>query len=89
MNQLFSNQYYKVVKLEFAAGEGLTNHSATTDAFVVVQKGKAEIIFKDRTVELIEGSHSSIPANEKHTLKVIEPFSACIIFGGLGKIEFA
>lgn len=89
MNQLFSNQYYKVVKVEFDAGESMTNHSATTDAFIVVQKGKAEVTFKDRTVELSEGSCASILANEEHTLKVIEPFSACIVFGGTGKIEFA
>lgn len=89
MNQLFSNEHYKVMKVEFQAGEGMTNHSATTDAFIIVQKGRAEVIFKDRTVKLTEGSCSSILANEEHTLNVIEPFSACIVFGGAGKIGFA
>lgn len=89
MNQLFANDQYKVVKVAFNAGEGMTDHCATTDAFIIVQKGRAKIKFKENEVDLTEGSHFSIPANQQHSLEVTEAFAAHIVFGGAGKIEFA
>ena len=69
-------------------GESMPNHKATSDAFIIVRRGKGKIIFEDKEIKLEHDSTQLIPANEIHTLEVMEDFSACIVFPVEGKIEF-
>ncbi len=66
----------------------MPDHRATTEAFIIVKRGRAKIIFDDKEVDLQQDSTHLIPANEKHTLQVEEDFSACIVFPIEGEIEF-
>lgn len=52
MKQLHINDYYKVVKVEFAAGHSMPRQVATSDAFLIVESGKALLIFEKETFEL-------------------------------------
>lgn len=89
IKELHSGAQYKVLKAVIPGGQGMPTHFATTDAFIIVSKGKAELIFSDREVLLEKGSTFLIPATRLHTLRVLEDFEVAIILGGGGNIEFA
>lgn len=89
MKQLQITDYYKVVKVEFAAGHSMPRHIATSDAFLIVESGKALLIFEKETVELKQGITQSIPANEEHMLKIIDDFKAYIVMANESKINFS
>lgn len=88
MQELLKNEHYKVIKVEFAAGTNMPRHLATSDAFVIVERGSALLIYKGETLELIPGSTVSIQANEQHLLKIIEDFRAYIILAGDAAIHY-
>ena len=88
IKELHSGPQYKVLKAEISAGQRMPTHFATSDAFIVVVKGKAELIFSDREVLLEKDISFLIPANKLHTLQITEDFKAVIILEGNGRIEF-
>lgn len=89
MKQLHINDHYKVVRVEFAAGHSMPRHVATSDAFLIVESGKALLIFEKETFELDGGSTQPIPANEEHMLKIIDDFKGYIILANESKINFS
>ncbi|HEY6082527.1 MAG TPA: cupin domain-containing protein [Chitinophagaceae bacterium] len=89
IKELHSGLQYRVLKAAIPAGQRMPTHFASSDAFIVVAKGKAELIFSDREVLLEKGISFLIPANKLHTLQVTEDFEAVIVLAGEGKIEFA
>ncbi|HEY9002773.1 MAG TPA: cupin domain-containing protein [Mucilaginibacter sp.] len=89
MKQLQVTDHYKVVKVEFAAGHSMPRHTATSDAFLIVESGKALLIFEKETVELSQGITQPIPANEEHMLKIVDDFKAYIIMANESKINFS
>lgn len=89
MEQLQMTANYRVVKVEFAAGHSMPRHFATSDAFLIVESGKALLIFEKETYELDQGSTQSIPANALHMLKIIDDFKAYIVLGNEAKINFS
>lgn len=86
---LHSSEHYKILKAEIPGGGRMPAHFATSEAFIVVISGRAEIIFSDQEVSLQAGSTFRIPARKPHTLNVIEDFKACIILAPAAGIEFA
>lgn len=88
MKELLKNEHYKVIKVEFAAGTNMPRHLATPDAFVIVERGSALLIYKGETLDLMPGATVSIQANEQHMLKIIDDFSAYIILAGDAAIHF-
>ena len=58
-----------VTLFAFAAGEGLSPHSAPYDALALVTKGIARITVGDRTHDVIEGSGILLPANLFHAVR--------------------
>ncbi len=88
MKQIFGNNHYKVMEVTLETGESMPLHEATSDAFIVVKKGSAKIIFSDSEVELLQGSTQLIPANKQHRLEIKEAFNACIIFSPEAEIRF-
>ena len=89
MKQLEITDHYKVVKVEFAAGHSMPRHVATSDAFMIVESGKALLIFEKETFELSQGVTQSIPANEEHMLRVVDDFKAYIVMANESKINFS
>ena len=88
MKQLYSNDYYKVIEVTLNGGEVMSQHKATSDAFILVKEGIGKIIFQDNEVELQQGSTYMISANKEHRLHVTETFNACIIFAPGAEIKF-
>jgi quercetin dioxygenase-like cupin family protein len=86
---LHSGEHYKILKAEIPAGGRMPTHYATSEAFIIVTGGRAEIIFSDQEVRLQAGSTFLIPARKPHTLNVIEDFKACIILAPAAGVEFA
>ena len=88
IKKIFESTSFKVVSVTLKKGESMPNHKATSEAFVIVKRGKGRIIFDDKEIVLQQDSTQLIPANENHTLEVMEDFSACIVFPVEGEIEF-
>ncbi|MEP6951917.1 MAG: cupin domain-containing protein [Ginsengibacter sp.] len=88
LKQLYSNIYYKVMEVSLNGGEEISQHEATSDAFIIVKEGTGKIIFSDNEIELQRGSTFVIPANKQHRLRVNDTFNACIIFASGGEIKF-
>ena len=89
MKQLHITDHYKVVQVNFAAGHSMPRHVATSDAFLIVEPGKALLIFEKETVELSQGTTQPIPANEEHMLKIIDDFKGYIVMANESKINFS
>ena len=89
MQQLFSNNHYKVMEVSLNPNESMPQHKATSDAFIIVKEGIGKIIFDDREVALLQGTTLLIPANKQHKLQVADKFIACIIFASQSEIVFA
>ena len=88
MKKIYEGNSFKIINVMLNKGESMPNHKATTEAFVIVKRGKGKIIFDDKEIELQQDSTQLIPANENHTLEIMEDFSACIVFPIEGEIEF-
>lgn len=88
IKKIFEGNSFKIMSVILNKGEVMPNHKATSEAFIIVKTGKAKIIFDDKEIELQQDSTHLIPANENHTLEVLENFSACIVFPIKGEIEF-
>ena len=58
----------------FDKGQGLSEHSAPFDAFVIVLDGKTEITISGKVHTLTAGEMIIMPANEPHALNAVEPF---------------
>lgn len=89
MQELQTNDHYKVVKVELAAGTNMPRHFATSDAYVIVESGNALLICRNETHELIRGSNMSIPAHEPHLLKIIDDFKAYIVLANDAMITYS
>ena len=89
MKPLQITDHYQVVKVELAAGCSMPRHVATSDAFVIVESGKALLIFAGETYELSKGVNMPIPANEEHMLKILEDFKAYIVLANTAGIQFS
>ena len=79
MKEIHGNGAYRVLKLTLASGETMPRHFAATDAFIIAQEGKAEIVFPDRRIALVPGSTQPIPVREPHSLTASEDFTAFVI----------
>lgn len=68
-----------VTLFAFAAGQGLSEHSAPYDALVVAVEGKAEITVSGQTQEISEGQILLMPAHSPHSIKANDPFKMLLI----------
>lgn len=88
LEKIYGNRGCKVMKAEIPAGSRMPVHHATSEAFVMVTKGKAELIYSDKEEPLHAGIQVCIPKGKPHTLQVTEDFEAFIVIGGAASIEF-
>lgn len=63
-----------VTLFAFDKGQGLSEHTAPYDAFVVITEGMADIIISGIKHQTKTGEMLLIPANAPHALKAIKPF---------------
>ena len=63
-----------VTLFAFDKNQGLSEHTAPYDAFVMITDGQAEITVSGVKHELQAGEMLLMPANSPHALKALEPF---------------
>lgn len=88
MKEIHNNNRYKILSVTLSVGEEMPVHEATSDAFIILRKGKGKISFDDRQVELSAGETLLIKAHERHQLEVLEDFNSCIVLENAAKINF-
>lgn len=88
MKEIHSNDRYKVLNVILSVGEMMPLHEASSDAFIILKKGKGRISFADRQVELCAGETFLIKAHDPHKLEVLEDFSSCVILDSGARIDF-
>ena len=88
MKEIHTNATFKVLKVTLARGEEMPRHYASSDAFLIPEKGKARLQLADREVVLEQGGTCHIPDSEPHTLRVLEDFSAFVVMAAGAEIEF-
>jgi len=89
MKEIEKNDHYKILTVELPAGANMPRHTATSDAYIIVESGNALLIFKGETYELNKGSNMTIPSLEPHLLKVIGDFKAFVVLAKDAVIDFA
>ena len=63
-----------VTLFAFAAGQGLSEHTAPFDALVQLLDGEADITISGKTLRLKKGGMVIMPANQPHALKAVSRF---------------
>jgi quercetin dioxygenase-like cupin family protein len=63
----------------FDKGQGLSEHTAPFDAFVLCLDGKVEITISGKSSVLIADQMIIMPAGEPHSLKAIEKFKMLLV----------
>src|SRR3989338_859093 len=63
----------------FAAGQGLSEHTAPFDALVQVLDGEAEIRISGKPHRLRAGEMIIMPANDPHALRAIKKFKMLLV----------
>jgi quercetin dioxygenase-like cupin family protein len=89
IDQIYKNGSFKVLKAELPSRGSMPEHYATSEAFIMINKGEAEIIFSDGKERLKEGTTFTIPGKKPHTLQIHDDFEAYIVIGGTAEIEFS
>lgn len=63
----------------FDQNEGLSEHTAPYDAFVLILDGSAEITISSKPYVLNANDSITMPANQPHALKAITPFKMLLV----------
>ena len=68
-----------VTLFAFDAGQGLSEHSAPFDAFVLVLDGQAELTIGGAPLEAAAGQIVLMPANVPHAVRATERFKMLLV----------
>jgi len=63
----------------FDEGQGLSEHTAPFDAFVILLDGEAEIVISGKPFHLKKDEMIIMPANKPHSLRAIKKFKMILI----------
>lgn len=63
----------------FAAGEGLSEHTAPFDAAVYLLEGEAQITIDGEPFSVKGGEMIIMPANKPHALKAVTPYKMLLV----------
>jgi quercetin dioxygenase-like cupin family protein len=77
--QLVKNPAGNVTLFAFAAGEGLSEHTAPFDALVVVTDGRADITIGAAAYAVQAGESLLLPANAPHAIRANERFQMLLV----------
>lgn len=72
--QLLKKESGNVTLFAFAAGQGLSEHTAPFDALVHVLEGEAEVTIAGNPYKLAAGEAIVMPANRPHSLRAVTAF---------------
>ena len=68
-----------VTVFAFAAGQGLSEHTAPFDALVYILDGEAEIRISQKVYRLRAGEFIIMPAQEPHALQAVKAFKMMLV----------
>lgn len=88
MKEVYKCDNYKVLNVVLSVGENMPLHEATSNAFLICNKGKGRITFSDRVVVVSQNETLLIKANEQHQVEILEDFCSNIILEPQAKINF-
>ena len=71
---LLKNKGGTVTIFAFDQGEGLSEHTAPFDAFVLIMDGEAEVEIAGKSYRVRQGETITLPANIPHALKAVTKF---------------
>ncbi|MDO5654761.1 MAG: cupin domain-containing protein [Flavobacteriaceae bacterium] len=78
----------KILEITAPAQAQMPLHYATSDAVVMVQKGKAVLQIDGQEHILVVGTCLLIPAQKLHALQIVEDFHAFAVMTQQASIEF-
>jgi quercetin dioxygenase-like cupin family protein len=76
---VLKKQTGNITLFAFDAGQGLSEHSAPFDAFVLVTEGKGRIIIDKKDHDLSAGKFIVMPANIPHAVQALEKFKMMLV----------
>ena len=68
-----------VTLFAFAAGQGLSEHTAPFDAMVYILDGEADVTISGKPYHLKTGDMIVMPAGKPHALKAFQPFKMLLV----------
>jgi quercetin dioxygenase-like cupin family protein len=68
-----------ITLFSFAAGQGLSEHTAPFDAVVEIVDGEAEITIDGVAQTVVAGQLLIMPANHPHSLQAVKPFKMLLV----------
>lgn len=66
----------------------MPEHYASSDAFLILEKGKVKLHLSGNDIMLSSGDTRHIPAREPHSLQVLEDFSGFVVLAAEAQIKF-
>jgi quercetin dioxygenase-like cupin family protein len=63
----------------FAAGQGLSEHTAPFDALVNILDGEADVTISGKTLRMKSGDVTIMPAGATHALKAVTDFKMMLV----------
>jgi len=76
--QLLKKDAGNVTLFAFAAGEGLSEHTAPFDALVQILDGEATVVIAGKPYRLKAGDAIVMPAGRPHSLDAVTPFKMAL-----------
>lgn len=84
---LINEDHVKAVLFTFAAGEELSEHTASMPAVMHFLNGEATVMLGGDTLKAAGGSWIHMPANLKHSIKTLSPVTMLLLLLKTGKLE--
>lgn len=88
MHPLAKGDSYKTLRVNAKSGMEMPAHHATSEAIIVVEKGKAILTMNGESHTLQVGSSIILPAKVDHSLKIEKDFQAVVVLDAQAEIEF-
>ena len=88
MEEINNNAVYKVLQVNLPKGQIMTWHFASSDAFIIVDKGEAKLSLPTKSITLLAGTSFPIPVKEPNTLEILADFRAHVILAADAYIQF-
>jgi len=76
---LIATKMETVTVFAFAAGQGLSEHTAPFEAMLSILDGEADIMVSDKSYHLKAGEMITIPANKPHSLAANHRFKMMLV----------
>jgi quercetin dioxygenase-like cupin family protein len=77
--QLIKRKTGSVTLFAFDGGEGLSEHTAPFDAFVLAVEGEADIVIDGTPHRLQAGGTITMPAGHPHAVRTAQPFKMLLV----------